>query len=266
MTALCTLLILGATAAAQNIPVEDQLLAEEPVVRRYTVELIVFTYAEDVSVGSEIFVADDPVVAEDDLPADDSDPADDDASVDELEYRLPARRLEFVRLAEDDFTMTDIIRRLELLDAYEPIMHVAWRQPTYPREETAPIRLDALGAVPARLDGTFALYLSRYLHLVVDLELDAEDENAGALAAPGQQGFSFGDSRRQDDIYADPYQRAVRYHILENRIVKNGELRYFDHPKFGVIARVTRVEEDEEVEDDDESNDESRELLSSIRQ
>jgi hypothetical protein len=40
--------------------------------------------------------------------------------------------------------------------------------------------------------------------------------------------------------------------INENRILKNGELRYYDHPKFGVLAKVTRVEEDEE-EDPEES-------------
>ena len=27
--------------------------------------------------------------------------------------------------------------------------------------------------------------------------------------------------------------------------MKNGELRYFDHPKFGVLAKITRVEEPE---------------------
>ena len=35
--------------------------------------------------------------------------------------------------------------------------------------------------------------------------------------------------------------RPVYYRIQENRIVKNGDLRYFDNPKFGVLAKVTRV-------------------------
>ena len=43
----------------------------------------------------------------------------------------------------------------------------------------------------------------------------------------------------------------VRYVINENRILKNGELRYYDHPKFGVLAKVTRIEEDEEEEEED---------------
>jgi hypothetical protein len=42
----------------------------------------------------------------------------------------------------------------------------------------------------------------------------------------------------------------VRYRIFEDRIFKSGDLRYFDHPKFGVLAKITRVEEpgDEEPE------------------
>jgi hypothetical protein len=49
---------------------------------------------------------------------------------------------------------------------------------------------------------------------------------------------------------------AVSYRIQEDRIFRSGELRYFDHPKFGVLAKVSRVEEDDDVAAPDE-----RELL-----
>ena len=97
------------------------------------------------------------------------------------------------------------------------------------------------------------LYLGNYLHFVVDLELD------GGLA----------DSRRDDDqrdrTYADtPARRLVgfsfedrslpvTYRINEDRIFRNGELRYYDHPKFGVLARISRVEEAEEALETDEA-------------
>jgi hypothetical protein len=38
----------------------------------------------------------------------------------------------------------------------------------------------------------------------------------------------------------------VFYRISEDRILRSGELRYYDHPKFGLLAKVTRVEEEEE--------------------
>ncbi len=34
----------------------------------------------------------------------------------------------------------------------------------------------------------------------------------------------------------------VYYRISEDRILRNGEVRYYDHPKFGLLAKVTRVE------------------------
>ena len=110
-----------------------------------------------------------------------------------------------------------------------------------------PIELRILGEPPDGLNGTFTLYLSRYLHLVVDLALDAADESDEAVEVDDSI-FSFGDSRqRYDDAFEMP-TLPVRYLIQENRIFKNGDLRYFDHPKFGVLAKITRVEDDEEDE------------------
>ena len=65
---------------------------------------------------------------------------------------------------------------------------------------------------------------------------------------------SYGDYRTLNEIRQPP--APVRYLIEEDRIFRSGELRYFDHPKFGVLARVSRVEE--EAEDD---SDEDGELL-----
>jgi hypothetical protein len=74
---------------------------------------------------------------------------------------------------------------------------------------------------------------------------------------------------RQDSVryYSDDQSRAAFsfdpqfitpstfYRIQEDRIVRNGELRYYDHPKFGVIAKITRIEEEEPEVDLDTTND-----------
>ncbi len=43
----------------------------------------------------------------------------------------------------------------------------------------------------------------------------------------------------------------VFYRLREDRILKTGDIRYFDHPKFGVIAKMVRIEEEAEPEEDD---------------
>lgn len=249
--------------------------AIEDEIRRYKVEVIVFTYEEDVSIGSEVFLPDEPPVVADPLLDEDGYPIDIDAqalaenpaTADE-EVELPpawvvdygtddgeqpgdtdigdGHDLRIHLLAEDEFELAQVIRQFELLDAYRTILHTGWIQPTYPDEETPAVELRLLAEPPQGLDGSFTLYLSRYLHLVVDLALDAQTpiEEPPMYEPPA---LSYGDSRAQ---YEDAYgikPQPVRYRIQDNRIVKNGELRYFDHPKFGVLAKISRVEEEQAV-------------------
>jgi hypothetical protein len=270
-TLLTTVLFLGTAAAQQDI--DDQLIGEQPV-RRYTVEVIVFSYEENVSVGSEIFLPDEPPPEEELLLDEDGNPiiaAEEPAAVfsDEvveaeaapawtvvLPASTPASEdvgdlnpFELVLLPEEEFTLVAAARQFELLDAYKTLMHFGWTQPTFPEEETPAIELRLLAEPPEGLNGTLTLYLSRYLHLVVDLALDAPNEFETEVV-DDDSFFSFSDAREQ---YGSDYAFApmpVRFRIQENRILKNGELRYFDHPKFGVLAKVTRVEELEEDDED----------------
>jgi hypothetical protein len=222
----------------------------ESDVPRYTVEVIIFQYAEDVSVGTEKFLPAKPV------PPGGGEPAageltfgDPGAAAAAVEEEPGPDAPEFVLLVEEELTLTDIAGKLERLDVYEPVMHFAWTQVTRPEEETQPIDLQALAEPPEGMQGSFTLYLSRYLHLVVDLSL----EQRSALADPvaiDDSGSVFRDRRggaTYDDLQAPP----VRYRISEDRIFKSGDLRYFDHPKFGVLAKITRVEEADEEDADD---------------
>lgn len=217
MRTMVTLLLLVlpiVTVDAQDLSVDP-----EQEIRRYTVEMIVFRYAEDIGSGGEIFVG-DPLTVE----------SFGDAAATATPDETPARALRlpdsgFARLARGDFTMGDIMGHLRRVRAYEPVMHFGWTQATYPAELTRDIALSSLTRPAAGFDGTFKLYLSRFLHLVVDLQLNA------ATSSP---------------VDAVEPVGPVRYRIEEDRIFRSGELRYFDHPKFGVLARITRFEETDE--------------------
>jgi len=257
-TLLTTALFLGTAAAQQAI--DDELVEEQPL-RRYTVEVIVFSYEENVSVGSEIFLPDEPPPKEELLLDEDGNPilVDDELAPvfsDNVAARIPIasdadeRKLnpiQLVLLPKDEFTLVDAERKFELLDAYKTMMHFGWTQPMFSEEESPAIELQQLAKPPEGLSGTLTLYLNRYLHLVVDLALDAPDEFEKEVV-DDDAFFSLGDARARygNDFAFEPM--PVRFRIQENRILKNGELRYFDHPKFGVLAKVTRVEEPKEEE------------------
>jgi hypothetical protein len=265
-----------------QVVIEAEPVEEEEEVRRYTVEMIVFEYADSAVSGDEIFEPER--LPEDDVllpmpPPSFSDPginpgadlpvAIDDTEIiedDALEFLLPEEPEEEQILEElpshilhtalevldpEEFAMKDIYEKLVELDAYKPIMRAAWTQATYERDETLPIHLRRLGNAPLRLDGNLTLYLSRYLHLVVDLTLESQQESS-RLQQRYDDARYYGD-RPSSRNYGYGYGQettSIKYKISEDRIFRNGELRYYDHPRFGVLARITRYEE-EELETDE---------------
>lgn len=228
---------------------------------RYTVELIVFTYTADGSPGSEIFVPDKPsqVPAPDeysdansqpdasgDLRGEMPDRAGPDATDGEEELReIQAReQIELYLLEPDDYTMDEIYRHLDRLDAYEPIMRTAWTQTTPAKEVSPAVHLRALGNPPPGLDGSVTLYLGRFLHLAVDLALNANTDR-NAMTATDRL-IAYGDERVRNgdgDEFDGMLQLPVRYRIVEDRIMKTGDIRYYDHPRFGVVAKVTKAKD-----------------------
>ena len=238
---LLLLPMLAIETGAQEIP-EEQAVD----VRRYTVEMIIFAYAEGVSAGSEVFVPDmppeeelqpldefgtQPVDSLQSLPQGIAEPVIEETVEEVLDEAVEETvPFELVMLAEEDFSLDTVYEHLERLDAYEPLMHFGWTQPTYPDKVAEPRPLSSFVTPPEGLEGDLNLYLSRYLHLAVNLQLDAPSTNAAF------------DSYRNEYVLDFP----VRYRISEDRIFRNGELRYFDHPKFGVLAKITRVEESDE--------------------
>lgn len=178
----------------------------------------------------------------DSIADEDTAPEDDELPATLEEILTAASRIDLVVTPRGDLTLTGVYERLEQLDAYEPVLWSGWTQIVRDEESTPAIDLRRLGRVPLEFDGRFSLYLGRFVHLVVDIEL--EDYASG-----GSQEPYYGDRRRRDsEAYAAPGDRwtpRIRYRIREDSILRNGEMRYFDHPRFGLIAKLTLVEEEE---------------------
>ena len=62
-----------------------------------------------------------------------------------------------------------------------------------------------------------SLYVTRFLHLKLDLDL-------AHIAAPA------------------PDTDTLIYHLTERRKMRSTELHFFDHPRFGVLALISPVE------------------------
>lgn len=97
------------------------------------------------------------------------------------------------------YRMQAIADSLNRSGTYRVLAHRAWRQTARDRAQADPLPVSAAGDA---LEGTIMLVRERFLHLAVDLVLQST------------------------------------YVLDEKRRVRSGELHYFDHPMFGVIAQV----------------------------
>lgn len=289
--ACCLVLLacIASTTPAQQVlqPTDLVAAAAAEEVRRYSVELIIFEYNGN-DAGTELFLPDPvpesevpengeiPVFSDatgnpDSLAAmppdlageeeeepvdmpDDPDTVPELSAEDMILGEIPGPAQIHLQIMDPaDYTLTEAYEKLAELGAYTPLLHAGWTQDAVEEDETRLIRLRRLGDPPLRLDGEVSLYLSRYLHLVVDLELedsvaiarqsvafdgDPLDPSRDTTPAPPQE-----PANNQYDPYVLPSFAPVHYRILEDRIVRNGELRYYDHPKFGVLAKIARIEE-----------------------
>lgn len=151
-------------------------------------------------------------------------------------------------------------RFLKLSADYRPLLHVAWQQPGYDRDEGRAVHLEQLvetadpedslppelaeiqikedGYVPPVpvIDGTIRLRTTRFLHVDVDIAYFPE-EFLQTL-------------RTQKQGAVNPEQLVVNRNadyvrLTETRKIKLNELHYFDHPLFGVLLQVSRLNDQE---------------------
>lgn len=121
---------------------------------------------------------------------------------------------------------------------FELLAHMAWIQPGYARENAIAFPLAELAGPASGLHGDLTLHLSRYLHLQFDLAIDELPKTPGEqsttpldalVAFPGSWG------NRDERVIAPEYR------INEKRRMRSGELHYIDHPRFGVLTRISKV-------------------------
>jgi hypothetical protein len=128
-------------------------------------------------------------------------------------------------LRPDELQLTAEFRKITNVSTYVPLLHAGWIQPGLPENQAQPVDLATLGAMNPM--GTIRVRLDRFLHVRVDLSY-RDSTRAGADPAP------FGDGLSEVEL-------APRYELETEQQTRSGELRYFDHPAFGVLVKITPV-------------------------
>lgn len=112
----------------------------------------------------------------------------------------------------DATTLDDSYAAISKDPVYKPILHVAWIQPVRDGGLSAPVHIQS---ADGKLNGYVQMQHDQGLQMTVDLELTA---NSG-----------------------DGSGKGAVYRLNEKRPIKLNEVYYMDHPKFGVVAKISSL-------------------------
>ena len=121
---------------------------------------------------------------------------------------------------------SDLTKAKELIEQnsnYRILVHKQWVENANPRSDAKLVRLNT---EDGDLDGTFKFFMSRFLHVDMNL-IFKEAETTSLFQASNLENTN-----------------TIGYEIRERRRVRSNEMQYFDHPKFGALVQVKQVEVD----------------------
>lgn len=229
--ALVLALVTGA-APAQTDNVVDEPEAPPP---EFEIEIIIFEYAggavgarEDwayIDTGRDAvtqqMISESEMIL--DLPPIDtvSDDVMDGQMIDE-----EPKPLVWTPIADDQRRLTDTVAKMRNSRDYKPLVHAAWRQPVYGESDTTTLALERVAGTPSNLGASASIYVERFLHLTLDLE----------LAKPITQ--------------AEDLPGSLIYRLEEKRKMRSGETHFFDHPRFGAVALISKPDPETVTSDD----------------
>jgi len=116
----------------------------------------------------------------------------------------------------EPYLQPTITSLLDQAGHYRVLAHQHWQQTIDAKTVAKPVRVTATN--PAELEGTIRFFMSRHLHLDVDLLFRDATTGSG----------------------------SVVYRLSEQRKLKSQETHYFDHPRLGVLVRVMPLDLEKE--------------------
>ncbi len=191
----------------------------------------------------------------------------------------------FSLLPSQELQLGGAAARIKRASDMELVLHLGWLQPGLAEDKAVAVHIyDGMlediqqgksgirftsseqgsdEAQRPKLDGTVRLILSRYLHLESDLiwrdplstkELALRSalpliESSGDAGQATSSGESNGSSAAEDAPLEQVSEAAlVTHHIYrmqQSRRMRSNETHYLDHPRFGIVARVTPYESEQ---------------------
>lgn len=121
--------------------------------------------------------------------------------------------------------LTNAKAALTRSSSYRPLLHKAWRQTVSKSRRAVVLPENTSSASGDSVSGTVIVTKGRYLHLNLDLILNTVPDTAFI---------------GEDYRFGSP---ATQIKLQQKRRMRSRKLHYIDHPRFGVLALITPVEQ-----------------------
>ena len=212
------------------------------------IEIIIFEYLDHNSSGNEVFnKIEENYQLEKEIPNNQNQ---EDTSIEvglltskfkEVSISLvpTARQIALKISQRKSLNMSAIYNRLNRLRVYEPVIWGGWEQRLTNEQNAFPVNLRSIKNTLGKFDGNIKFYESSggRLRLSVDIEMYEKIE----ILANESDG----------ELHE---QMINTYKISNDKEMRYDELRYFDHPKFGLIAKIQKQEPSELIQKLTEAN------------
>lgn len=147
-----------------------------------------------------------------------------EGAIDFAHLQQPPLELE---IAEETLLENEVAR---VAKNYRLLEHRSWIQNALEPQQTPKVFFE--GETPTnRYYGTVKMYQSRYNHVAVELSFER--------MIPGKVRSGFARMQRISD---EDLPQFWPFHLQAQRKLKSGELHYIDHPLFGILIQIQKLE------------------------
>ena len=148
-----------------------------------------------------------------------------------------------------DFSLSEEVSKIARSRDFRVIGTKSWFQTVKNKDKAQHIFIDSNFFKGNRIFGFLKLYKERFLHFNLNLylsELDPSKEQIENLVS----GKNFSGDNLQIDLFEEKNQ-SLLFQVQHSKKFRSGELHYVDHPKFGMLIKLTKAQKESFSPDND---------------
>lgn len=148
-----------------------------------------------------------------------------------------------------DFSLSEEVSKIARSRDFRVIGTKSWFQTVKNIDRAQHIFIDSNFFKGTRIFGFLKLYKERFLHFNLNLylsELDPSKEQIENLIS----GKNFSGDNLQIDLFEEKNQ-SLLFQVQHSKKFRSGELHYVDHPKFGMLIKLTKAQQESFSPDND---------------